>query len=259
MLGREYYTANLGAGTIPCAITITTTTTPIEPLIPVTEYSSLPKILVVRPDIPDGYPVTHSKKLAAKNGFSLVIIPSYAELYKTLADTTQNVAMVGLNLTSISEEGADIWSIIHTCDMILKANNSDTIFIAGATSKTPTRLIKQFLSMNERCVGIYPTGDEFTDDEKTLAFSHFKTKTHHIPEKIRNILAPKKDTNGNIKLTPRQEQILNMIVTRGSSNKMIARSLGITESTVKLHVAKLLQKFCARNRTQLAVSCQNKV
>ena len=56
-----------------------------------------------------------------------------------------------------------------------------------------------------------------------------------------------------IHLTPRQRQILDIIVTRGVSNKNIARMLHISESTVKLHMSSILKKFGLRNRTQLAL------
>ena len=54
-------------------------------------------------------------------------------------------------------------------------------------------------------------------------------------------------------LTPRQRQILEIVATRGISNKNIARMLHISESTVKLHMSGILKKFGLRNRTQLAL------
>ena len=48
-------------------------------------------------------------------------------------------------------------------------------------------------------------------------------------------------------------QILNLIKERGASNKVIAKTLNITESTVKLHVGIVLKKFGVKNRTQLAL------
>ena len=56
-----------------------------------------------------------------------------------------------------------------------------------------------------------------------------------------------------ITLTPRQRQILEIVATRGISNKNIARMLHISESTVKLHMSGILKKFGLRNRTQLAL------
>jgi len=51
-------------------------------------------------------------------------------------------------------------------------------------------------------------------------------------------------TNG---LSPRQEQIIRC-VHMGSTNKMIARTLGISEGTVKIHLASIFQQLGAPNR-----------
>ena len=43
---------------------------------------------------------------------------------------------------------------------------------------------------------------------------------------------------------------------KGFSNKEIARELGITESTVKTHVANLFQLLEARNRTHCLIQAR---
>jgi len=57
-----------------------------------------------------------------------------------------------------------------------------------------------------------------------------------------------------IELTPRQQDIMDILSKTGASNKIIARRLGISESTVKLHMTHLLNKFCCSNRSQLIIS-----
>jgi two-component system nitrate/nitrite response regulator NarL len=54
-------------------------------------------------------------------------------------------------------------------------------------------------------------------------------------------------------LTPRELEILECIAD-GSSNKMIARTLEITEGTVKLHVKAILRKLGMRSRVEAAVT-----
>ena len=54
-------------------------------------------------------------------------------------------------------------------------------------------------------------------------------------------------------LTPRELEILECIAD-GSSNKMIARALDITDGTVKLHVKEILRKLGLRSRVEAAVS-----
>lgn len=53
-------------------------------------------------------------------------------------------------------------------------------------------------------------------------------------------------------LTGRERQILAMIAA-GSSNKLIAKELGITDATVKVHVKHLLKKLNFRSRVEAAV------
>ena len=57
---------------------------------------------------------------------------------------------------------------------------------------------------------------------------------------------------GEPQLTGRQQAILRCIC-RGYSNKTIARTLDIAESTVKIHVKVILRKIGLKNRTQAAI------
>jgi len=57
---------------------------------------------------------------------------------------------------------------------------------------------------------------------------------------------------GAARLTPRQSEVLIQL-TLGLSNKEIARSLGLLESTVKVHVKTILKKLPASNRTHAAM------
>ncbi|UCF75128.1 MAG: response regulator [Betaproteobacteria bacterium] len=54
-------------------------------------------------------------------------------------------------------------------------------------------------------------------------------------------------------LTPRELEILECVAD-GSSNKLIARALDITEGTVKLHVKAILRKLGMRSRVEAAVT-----
>ena len=53
-------------------------------------------------------------------------------------------------------------------------------------------------------------------------------------------------------LTPREFEILRHLA-QGQSNKEIARALGITDGTVKLHVRSILRKLEVRSRVEAAV------
>ena len=54
------------------------------------------------------------------------------------------------------------------------------------------------------------------------------------------------------KLTPRENEILALLA-EGQSNKVIARNLGISDGTVKLHVKSILRKLGVHSRVEAAV------
>ncbi len=53
----------------------------------------------------------------------------------------------------------------------------------------------------------------------------------------------------DVALTPRQHDVLALLM-QGEPNRRIAQQLGVTEGTVKLHIASLLRALRARNRTE---------
>ncbi|MEO1563559.1 MAG: response regulator transcription factor [Pseudomonadota bacterium] len=57
-------------------------------------------------------------------------------------------------------------------------------------------------------------------------------------------------------LSPRETETLRKLCN-GSSNKEIARDLGLQEVTIKLHVTNILKKLGATNRTQAALIAQS--
>jgi len=57
-------------------------------------------------------------------------------------------------------------------------------------------------------------------------------------------------------LTPRQGEVFSALA-RGASNKSIARSLNLSEATVKIHVRNILQKLSVKNRVEAALHARN--
>lgn len=53
-------------------------------------------------------------------------------------------------------------------------------------------------------------------------------------------------------MTARQGAVISCLCV-GDSNKAIARKLGMTETTVKVHVREVMRKLCVSNRTQVAI------
>lgn len=61
-----------------------------------------------------------------------------------------------------------------------------------------------------------------------------------------------------VDLTFRQQQIANLICRRGLSNTQIAKHLGLSDSTVKMHIGLILKKYGVQHRTQLIIAVQEK-
>ena len=66
------------------------------------------------------------------------------------------------------------------------------------------------------------------------------------------VAEPKISNLREFNLSVREAQILGCLM-HGSSNKIIARDLDITEATIKVHVKAILRKIGATNRTQAAM------
>ena len=66
---------------------------------------------------------------------------------------------------------------------------------------------------------------------------------------LRKRLAPPKPS----RLTPRQQDVLRLL-EHGAANKEIARTLSLSESTVKIHLAAIYRMLGARNRTEAVVN-----
>ncbi len=79
--------------------------------------------------------------------------------------------------------------------------------------------------------------------EKFIALSFSRRQTQSRPTGRSALLE---------RLTPREREILQHLA-QGYSNKQIARTLDLAESTVKVHVQNLLRKLECANRVQAAV------
>ena len=66
-------------------------------------------------------------------------------------------------------------------------------------------------------------------------------------------------TGGAVPSLSRREMLILRMLMQGSSNKVIARTMVITESTVKVHMKAILRKLRLENRTQAAIWARNNV
>jgi len=77
-----------------------------------------------------------------------------------------------------------------------------------------------------------------------------KDMTHILAKVLRNELTDSESTFDS--LTNREKEV-SCLVASGFSNKVIARELGISDGTVKLHVKSILKKLSLSSRVEVAV------
>lgn len=73
-----------------------------------------------------------------------------------------------------------------------------------------------------------------------------------IDARVARVLLPAPEPLGDSSLSPREDQVLRLLA-QGLANKQIARSLGITERTVKVHVGNVFRRLGVSDRTSAAL------
>jgi DNA-binding NarL/FixJ family response regulator len=185
---------------------------------------------------------------------------SISDLYMALSLPEFYADIIMIDIDEFANTN-DKFSTITTISTLLNAYQANTerqqtaIAILAHTS-VGIKGLKEILCTDVK--GIYPMGAEFTTEEKVLAVTELlKSPVQHVPEKFRALFkratARIKPTRDQLILTPRQSQVLALIQNHGAGNKVIARMLNISESMVKSHVTRLLNKYGLKNRTQLAL------
>jgi DNA-binding NarL/FixJ family response regulator len=78
---------------------------------------------------------------------------------------------------------------------------------------------------------------------------------HANPEPPERHRKPKDEHRGSRGLSPRQRAVLTAVCA-GKPNKVIAYELGLSEGTVKIHMAAILKSLGVTNRTQAVIVVQ---
>lgn len=131
-----------------------------------------------------------------------------------------NPQQVVLMLT-VSEDGGDLVECMRLGARGYLLKNIDTEFLLDSIEK----------AIN---------GDSVLSPEMTSKLVTQLRQQEHVADEIKE------------PLTPREREILRWLA-RGNSNKLIARNLEVTESTVKVHVQNILRKLNVISRVQAAV------
>lgn len=187
--------------------------------------------------------------------YQIFVCEKWDELSKRLHLNPQSICFQHTDLEFCS--ASDIVQMVESLNKL--TDHSERISITvGVSKNTNYSLIKELQKTD--ILGIVPCWRDFGISETIKALKEQWAGRSYWPKHIINELpgAVKKLPKlvQEIKLTTRQQQILDLLNQRGMTNKGIARHLNISESTVKLHMSSIFKKYGVRNRTQLAVFSQ---
>ena len=155
---------------------------------------------------------------------------------------------------NISE--TSVFELVNSLSTMLKITNRHVRLLLIVGHDTPSSLIKEMISFPAIVGFTLRTGGDIGYEDHKVVLQNILDENFEIPKKVQDIIHPKRKSisdDKEILLTPRQQQIFRMVTDRGASNKVIAKMLNISESTVKLHMSCILKKYKVKNRTQLAV------
>ena len=195
---------------------------------------------------------------------------------RTLEDTPYEVAWCGSSCEEFSQSGVD--------------SSGLAIAIIGNEIGAATNFVRSLRSSNQNCRIVFmmeaPSSDLTRDvmagavhgcilrttscealvkflDLVVEGFCVFPCQPPALPDALvsdpsRITLMPSPETRmpssaSQLGTLSERERLVLAGLAAGSSNKTIARTLGITKSTVKVHVKSLLRKTRKANRTQLAL------
>lgn len=197
--------------------------------------------------------------------FKETVVTSLPKFFGLFNDSELMLDLIVFDINCLANENktcTDIFDLLNTIDTLVKVNQIEKcpMLSVNITPDTTISVIKNVMTTDIKGF-LYDIENPARLQETCLGFNQLLEGKIYISKEISDQVKPIRK-NGHVKnlnkvngisLTLRQEQILNLICTRGSSNKNIARILNLSESTVKLHIGAILKKYGLKNRTQLAL------
>lgn len=188
----------------------------------------------------------------------IIFCTEWGELAKSF-DEHQPLSM-SINAHHLTDSSLiETVSMVETLSKLVNCHDKLTLTLS-IHKNTPHSLIKE--AQKSRIMGIVPSCIDYPFEETLRAldaqWAGIPYWPDHIIKALPGAVAPKvENAAGQITLIPRQQQIFNIVTQRGCSNKHVAKIVGISESTVKLHLSHIFKKFGVKNRTQLTVFSKN--
>lgn len=210
-------------------------------------------------DLPDGAIEQMEKDLACK----ITVLSNWREFANSLATEVGRdcPALILLDTKVFKENLSTIPEILSTVTTLHRCMGCGEKLSIGVTvdTKHGVEFIREL--QHSGVVGIVPCNStvpyEITIEAMATLLSGKTYWPRELIAQITNSQHVRTSTAAGIYLTSRQAQVLSLVCHRGLSNKKIALSLKISESTVKIHVSAIMKAYGVRNRTQLALAASS--
>jgi DNA-binding NarL/FixJ family response regulator len=195
-----------------------------------------------------------SKKIQEESQFDVYYCSDWAELDRTLE---RNPHQLVFHISMLTKLNVTITEILNMLGTRLKLSGKDIPIAVAINHNVSVATVKELKRLG--VFGLVPGANDWGIDETLKAMDALAERVPYWPRHIidqlpgRPTKSPKRQA-GIITLTTRQQEVMNLICRRGLSNKQIAKTLSLSESTVKIHVSAIMKAHGVRNRTQLAVS-----
>lgn len=200
-------------------------------------------------------PNCQDERLSTECGVRMTYIDNLRDIFNYITDRARNIALVIIGgwPEVIAETKLSLVEVVNAVRTLIHCSGQDIKLAVGINSRIEPQLVQEIRRMPIDY--IWPGSTEYTTDDKIETMQAILRGEPFVHPKIEQLLKPRRLGAKKLAsdLTPRQQQILDIVAQRGVSNKQIARMLSISESTVKLHMSGILKKFGVRNRTQLAL------
>ena len=161
-----------------------------------------------------------------------------------------NCEMIIVSVGSGSIEEAQHRALIESVRMLMP----QALLVIISDREDPQEICAAF---EEGAVGFMPTSLEPAVAFQALSF--IRSGGSFFPPSVLSSCRRKVTVTGiahTTDLTTKQENVFGLL-RQGHTNKRIARQLGLSESTVKVHVRRIMHKFGVANRTQLVFAAMN--
>jgi DNA-binding NarL/FixJ family response regulator len=200
----------------------------------------------------DDHPVVLSALqalLQAEPGMEIVgAAPDGATALAMIRTHKPDMAVLDINMPKL--DALDVLNALNadglaTRVVLLTGSATDEQVVIGVERGAWGLLLKEYaIDTLIACLRTVATGRRWLPEELVAPAVRRKAERREADDQLARVL------------TARENEIAGL-VAQGLSNKHIARALGISEGTVKIHLHNMYEKLGGVNRTSLAVLMQN--